>query len=326
MKKATKGGLVFWSPAKTTIEAVDLAVTQVLAHRGDGEDEDGTWQLAERDPGIDRRAVLVRAFLEESRESIWEMEPDLILMEAEWGTEACRAHADRFARLFSRIALGARRLGFKSVEGVSESATMAMRRVGGLDEDFVGGIVDALGRCMDFLRNRLDEIGRGRPDLVIDARANGISRHLEGLIDLSDRDFEDEAGFLLDGLSSRLAAVDLMARKGNDARFRAVLVQLKHLESRCSDRGLMHLKRLLAVMQQVTEDLVAGDVEPAEVAVEALVEAVFAVRTAIRSRGSGSSIEADLSADAVSRTGRVLDGVAERAWLRRSPVAAHGRR
>ena len=109
-------------------------------------------------------------FLTESRESVAEVEPLLIELEAEGG-QPDKATIDSIFRLFHSMKGSAGFLEFTHVEGVTHHAETLLDLVRTGKLDFSALVVDVLCRALDFTNDALDCIEATQSDQMMDELA-----------------------------------------------------------------------------------------------------------------------------------------------------------
>jgi len=119
---------------------------------------------------------IIDYFLTESRESVAEVEPLLIELEAEGGTPD-RATIDTIFRLFHSMKGSAGFLEFGFVEGVTHHAETLLDMVRNEQLEFSADVVDLLCRALDFTNEALDSIEATQSDSeMADASRTIIAR------------------------------------------------------------------------------------------------------------------------------------------------------
>jgi two-component system chemotaxis sensor kinase CheA len=122
---------------------------------------------------------IIDYFLTESRESVAEVEPLLIGLEA-GGAHVDRATIDKIFRLFHSMKGSAGFLEFQHVESVTHQAETLLDRVRNGTLTFDPPLVDLLCRALDFTNDALDAIEAMLTDASLAEEAAGLIQRLKG--------------------------------------------------------------------------------------------------------------------------------------------------
>lgn len=122
---------------------------------------------------------IIDYFLTESRESVAEVEPLLIGLEA-GGAHVDRATIDKIFRLFHSMKGSAGFLEFQHVEAVTHQAETLLDRVRNGSLAFDAALVDLLCRALDFTNDALDAIEAMLTDNGLAEEAGGLIARLKG--------------------------------------------------------------------------------------------------------------------------------------------------
>ncbi len=123
---------------------------------------------------------IIDYFLTESRESVAEVEPLLIELEAEGGTPD-RSTIDTIFRLFHSMKGSAGFLEFGHVEGVTHHAETLLDMVRNQQLDLSADVVDLLCRALDFTNDALDCIEATQSDSEMSTASKSMIQRMEAV-------------------------------------------------------------------------------------------------------------------------------------------------